>query len=164
MTKYECICGIITEIEPIDIGRDNNIGCCNMIFSVRAHNRKVVDFIVDNDTYTIDNITLGVGDDIIGFYDSGLVTPAIHPPQYRAVVMAKRVIGRNIKLKKFDRNYLSYDKKLQLDISPLTQIIMRNNQKYLCDFSGQDVAVVYKDSTKTIPVIARPSQIIILCR
>jgi len=163
VSKFVSVEGIVTSIEPIQTGRNRQNNCCVLMISVRNENRGVTNFIVDNDTYFIDNVTVAKGDRITAFYDSSLMVPLIYPPQYRAVVVAKQARNRSVKVDSFDRNLVSSDGSLKLNIAPSTKIRMRNNQYYLCDIVGKNVAVVYSATTRSYPAITTPSEIIVLC-
>lgn len=163
MSKFASVEGIVTSIEPVQTGRNRQNDCCVLMISVRNENRGVTNFIADNDTYFIDNIALVKGDRITAFYDSSLPVPLIYPPQYRAVVIAKQARNRNVKVDSFDKDLVSSDGSLKLNIAQSTKIMMRNNQYYLCDITGKNVAVVYSATTRSYPAVTTPSEIIVLC-
>lgn len=164
MGRYQSAEGVISSIEPVETGMNKDERCCYLFISVRTGLRDVVNFIVDNNTYFIDNQTLRAGDSVIGFYDTTVPVPLIYPPQYRAVVMAQKSSRRFVKVAVFDNELVSDDGSLKLNISPATKVIMRNNQTYLCNIAGKSAAVVYTNSTKSYPAITTPSQVIILCQ
>lgn len=156
--------GIITNIEPIRTGRDRQENCCNLMITVRTENRNVVNFVVDNDTYFIDHVNVKRGDAITAFYDANLMTIMIYPPQYRAVVIARQMRARFVKVGKFNRELVSDDGSVRLNISDNTKIIMRNGQRFLCNIEGHNAAVVYSVSTRSFPAVITPLQIVILCK
>ncbi|PKM62197.1 MAG: hypothetical protein CVU97_06320 [Firmicutes bacterium HGW-Firmicutes-21] len=164
MSTYVPIEGVITEIEPIRFGRDRPDNCCMLMMSVRGARGSIVNFIVDTNTYFIDNFTARRGDRIIAFYDSSLATPAIYPPQYRAVAVARQVANRFIIIDSFNRNFMNSGGSIRVNIGQGTRIIMTNNQTFLCDIVGRDVIVVYSIATFIFPAIINPNQIIVLCR
>lgn len=163
MSKFIAIEGIITSIEPVQTGRNRQNDCCVLMIAVRNENRGVTNFIIDNDTYFIDNVSVVKGDRVIAFYDSSLPVPLIYPPQYRAVVVAKQQRNRSVKVDSFNKDMVSSDGSLKLNITPSTKVIMRNNQYYLCNITGKNVAVVYSATTRSFPGITTPSEIIVLC-
>ncbi len=163
MSKFISVEGTITSIEPIQTGRNRQNDCCLLMIAVRDENRGVTNFVVDNDTYFIDNVAVVKGDRIMAFYDSSLPVPLIYPPQYRAVAVAKQMRGRSVKVDSFDKDFVSSDGGLKLNIAPSTRIVMRNNQYYLCDIAGKNAAVVYSVTTKSYPAVTTPSEIIVLC-
>lgn len=164
MSLFVSVEGVITSIEPIrtEINRQEN--CCTLMISVRTVNRNVINFFVDNDTYFIDNVKVQRGDKIIGFYDSSLPVPMIYPPQYRAVVISYQMRNRFVKVGRFNRELLIDDGSVRLNISPTTNIIMRNGQSFFCNISGHDAVVVYTISTRSYPGIITPIEIIVLCK
>ncbi|HAN20153.1 MAG: hypothetical protein A2Y15_03310 [Clostridiales bacterium GWF2_36_10] len=164
MSKYISVEGKITSIEPIRTGEDRQENCCNLLISVRTDNRNVIKFFVDNDTYFIDNVNVRRGDNIIAFYDSSLLVPLIYPPQYRAVVISRNMRFKFVKVGRFNRELISDDGNFKLNLRPDTKIIMRNNQDFLCNIYGRDVAVVYSVSTKSFPAQITPIEIIVLCK
>lgn len=164
VSAYVSAEGLITNIEPIRLGNERQDDCCNLIMSVRTENRNVINFIVDINTYFIDNENMKKGDTAIFFYDSSLITPMIYPPQFRAVVAAKQIKNRFIKVGKFNQNLVSSDGSIRLNITPSTRIILINGQTFLCDIPNRNVAVVYTASSRSFPAVVNPSQIIVLCR
>ncbi len=164
MSVFMSVEGTVTEIKPISIGRERRNECCTLMMSIRGERQEITNFIVDNDTYFINNAGIQPGDRVTAFYDSSLATPAIYPPQYRAVVIAKKMRGREVVVDTFDRFRINSDGSLRLNITDRTDIIMRNGQKFLCDIANRYVAVVYNGDARGYPAEVIPYEIIVLCR
>lgn len=107
---------------------------------------------------------VGVGDAVIGYYDTNAPIPLIYPPQYRALVMAKVTPNRNIKVDFFNRQLVSSDGTLKLNISPFTQILLENGQAFTGNPANRDLIVVYGPTTMSIPAQTIPYRIIVMCR
>ena len=164
MSTFVSVEGTVTDIIPLSIGIGTQDECCIMIMSVRGTNGNTVDFVVDSDTYFIDNANIRRGESIIAFYDSDVPTITIFPPQYRAVVVSRLMSNRFVAVTSFNRFMVSSDGTMRLNISTATRIIMRNGQSFRCDIADKNVAVVYSVSTRSFPAMITPSEIIVLCR
>lgn len=163
MRIYEPVEGIISNIEPIRTGKNRQEDCCNLFITLQLDNRSIANFTIDNTTYFIDQVNVKKGDSVTAFYDSRLPVIMIYPPQYRAVVIARRTRNRFVTVAKFNRELVSDDGSIRLNISDKTRIVMRNGQSFLCGIEGKHAAVVYSVSTKSYPAVTSPSEVIVLC-
>ena len=111
----------------------------------------------------LDHRFVSVGDQVTGFYDADVPVPFIFPPQYAAIVMAKNAPGHNVKVDFFNRQYLSSDGDLRLNISPDTQILLENGQIFNRNPANRYLIVVYGMTTRSLPAQTTPSQIIVMC-
>lgn len=118
--------------------------------------------IVSKDTYIVNNEKIDVGSVIIGFYHVNKPMIMIYPPQYNAEVVAIFSKDQNIKFDRFDKDLVSYDKSLKLNISKDTNIITEDGKDFKGNLSNKKLVVVYGVSTKSIPAQATPTQIIVL--
>lgn len=136
--------------------------CCNRMISLRSESG-IVNFIIDSDTRIIDNRQLWRGMRVMAFYDSSLPVPMIFPPQYRAQIIT--ALGRNeqVMLARFNRNLVSDDRTLQLNIAGNTVIQTINGQSVDCNLSNHDLLVFYSATTRSIPPQTTPRKIIVLC-
>ncbi|MDD4422875.1 MAG: hypothetical protein PHD46_07545 [Eubacteriales bacterium] len=163
MSRYVPVEGIVTDIEPVHTGDGRNEDCCTLIFTVRTENRNVVNFIIDNNTYFIDHVSIKLGDSIVAFYDSTLFTILVYPQQYKAIVVMRLTRNCSVKVIDIGPGLVSTDGSVRLDISEKTKIITRNSQIFPCDIENHTAAIVYTKSTRSYPAIIMPNEIIILC-
>lgn len=70
--------GTIAMIDDFWMGNGVKVGC-HKIMSVQNTDGQIVNFIVMPNTYFVDNVTMSVGDEVIGFYDSNAPAPSFIP-------------------------------------------------------------------------------------
>ena len=162
MPVFQSFRGTVTAIDDFWTGLGGSPGCTKLM-TVRDQNRRIVNFVVTPDTYFVDHARVSVGDTVTGFYDMTAPTPAIYPAQLRAIVMAKAHRGQNVKVDFFNDRLISRDGSLQLNITPSTQILLRNGQPFTGNPGNRDLIVVYGASTRSIPAKTVPDKIIVMC-
>ena len=162
MANFQSFSGIITMINDFWTGAEAPTGCYKLM-TVENRDGNIVNFVVTPDTYFVDHAMVRVGDAIIGFYDADAPVPLIFPPQLRAIVMAKAMPGINVKVDYFNRQLLSSDGLLKLNISPFTQIILENGQAFTRSPANQNLIVVYGPTPRSIPAQTTPYRIIVMC-
>ncbi len=162
MTQYNSYSGIILSIEDILIDSRDTLGC-NKLFTIQDSDNNIITFHVTPSTYFIDNITAKEGDLVTGFYDNNAPVPLIYPPRFRTLIMAVGLNDVNVKVDFFNRNLVSSDGLLRLNISPNTQITLENGQSFYQNPSNRNLIVLYGPTTRSIPAITTPYKIIVLC-
>jgi hypothetical protein len=100
---------------------------------------------------------------VTGFYDGDAPVPLIFLPQYAAIVMAKDAPGQNVFVDFFDRQLISSDGSLRLNISQDTRILLENGQLFNRNPANRYLIVVYGATTRSIPAQTTPTQIIVMC-
>lgn len=162
MEKYLSISGTIISLEPFSTSV-NDTSTCTLIIGIQSPNRDLNYFILDQNTYFVNHITLKKGDSITAFYDSMAPAPLIFPPRYRAVVIAPSLRHSFVKVDYFNENLISSDKQLKLNIGSRTRVLLPNNQVFLGNLGKQDLVVIYGASSKSIPAQTTPIEVIVLC-
>lgn len=156
MANFQSFSGIITMIT-------NNDGGCYKLVSVDNEQGMFVNFVVEPMTYFVDHMMVRIGDRITGFYDANVPVPLIYPPQYRAVVMAADSPNQHVKVDYFNEYLVSSDGQLRLNLSPQTPVLLENGQQFTGNLTNRNLIVSYGASTKSIPALTTPSQIIVMC-
>lgn len=123
----------------------------------------VVNFVVEPNTYFVNHEVVSIGDSVTGFYDANAPVPLIFPPQYAAIVIAKNTPAHSVTVDFFNRQLVSSDGNLKLNISLDTQILLENGQLFNRNPANRNLIVVYGATTRSIPAQTTPSQIIVLC-
>ncbi|WP_207653574.1 hypothetical protein [Clostridium peptidivorans] len=118
--------------------------------------------IISKDTYIVDNEKIEVGSVITWFYDANKPMLMIYPPQYNAEVVVINNKGQNVKVDRFDKNLVSYDKSLKLNISEDTEVILQNGKPFKGELKNRKLIVMYGPSTRSIPAQTTPTKIIVL--
>lgn len=155
--KFLSYQGIVT-----DINNFNEDGC-SKLFQIQVQNKSIVNFVINPDTYFVNGTKVSVGMAITVFYDADAPTILIYPPQLNAIVVAVNQQIQNIKVDRFDRNLLSQDKTLKLNISRSTDIVLENGQSFEGTLGGRNLIVLYGATTKSIPAQTTPEKIIVMC-
>jgi hypothetical protein len=162
MQYYGYFSGTVTAIE--DFWTYNEEEGCNKLITLTDGGGNIVNFVATPATYFVGREALNVEDSATGFYDTTLPVILIYPPQYRAVAMAKASPLRNVKVDRFDSQLISSDGTLKLNVSPSTQIVLENDQRFSGSLENRDLIVIYGATTRSIPAQTTPYKIIVICR
>ncbi len=163
MVNFGVFEGTITFISDFPISPNGASEGCYKMFTLEDGNGGIVNFVVSPTTYFVDHSTARTGDRIVGYFDTNAPVPLIYPPQYRAIVMVKNRTYQNVKIDYFNDQLLSSDGQLQLNISPITQLVLQNGQQFSSNPANRNLIVIYGPSTKSIPAQTTPYRIIVLC-
>ncbi|MCI5649640.1 MAG: hypothetical protein ACI4EG_04770 [Fusicatenibacter sp.] len=136
--------------------------CCSQMMTLRTESG-IVNFIIGPDTLIIDQRQLRQGMRVTAFYDGNMPVPLIYPPQYRALVAAALRRDEQVLISFFDRNLLSADQSLKLNIGRNTQITTGNGQRFPCNVGNRTLFVSYTATTRSIPPQTTPERIVVLC-
>lgn len=163
MKLFKSFSGTLIDIVDVFMNQDKNTIGCFKLMSVEDDNKDIVNFIVFPQTYFVNYETLSIGDKATGFYDANAPVPLIFPPQYRALVMSKNHVGKNVKVSYFNNELVSSDNQLKIIPSSKTKIVLQNNQYFTQNISNRNLIVVYGPSTKSIPTQTTPYEIVVIC-
>lgn len=160
--SFQSFQGVITAIDDFWSGFGGNTGCTKLV-TIRTRERQQVHFIVTPTTYFVNHVMINVGDTITAFYDINVPVPAIYPPRFTAVVIAKVTSHQNVKVDYFNNQLISSDGTLQLNVAPTTQILLENGQRFTANPANRNLIVIYSASTRSIPAQTVPEKIIVMC-
>jgi len=130
-------------------------------------------FVLSEDTYYINDIKTEVGTELTGYYEADKPMILIYPPNYSIDIVSPIMENVFIKADKYDKNLLSRDGDLKLNISENTEIVWANNtqinwikkptiselESVLCN---RNLIVLYDATTRSIPAQTNPIKIIVL--
>jgi hypothetical protein len=162
MMVFKSFSGMITMIDNFFTGNVRDTGCYKLM-TLQNSDGDIVNFVVSPTTYFVDHVMLHPGDRVTGFYDANAPVPFIFPPQYRAIVMALAMQYLNVKVDYFNEELLSSDGMLKLNLSPRTQIVLKNGQTFTGSPTGRYLIVLYGATTRSIPAQTSPEQIVVMC-
>lgn len=162
VARFQSFTGRIVMIDNFGLDTSNSDYGCYILVTVRNGTGVVVNFIVEPDTYFVDQYMMRIGDVIIGFYDGDVPVPLIYPPQYRAVVIAESSMN-TVKVDYFNEQLISSDGQLKINIAPATTILLENGQQFTSLLMNRYLIVSYRSSTKSIPAQTTPSEIVVMC-
>lgn len=163
MTVISSYSGKIISIEDIRLDARDTFGC-NKLFTIQDRDNNIINFVVTPSTYFINQVMAEEGDYVTGFYDSNAPTPLIYPPQFRTLVMAVNMREENVTVDFFNRQLVSSDGMLRLNIGPSTLIVLENGQRFYQNPSNHFLIVIYGSTTRSIPAQTTPKKIIVRCQ
>jgi len=163
MIKFQPFHGKITMIDDFEINATGENAGCYKLMSVDNGYGTLVNFVIAPNTYFVDQVMVGLGDMVTGFYDANAPTPLIFPPQFRAIIMVKETPYQNVKVDYFNSQLISSDNSLRLNIAPCTQIVLENGQFFTRNPANRNLIVIYGATTKSIPAQTTPYKIIVIC-
>jgi hypothetical protein len=163
MTNFYSFHGIVTMISDFFTNQKGEEEGCYKLITVENGSEEIVNFVVSPATYFVDYVMVSVGDHLTGYYDGDAPALLIYPPQYEALVMVKDSPEQNVKVDYFNSRLESSDGQLRLNISPYTQIILTNAQRFSKYPGNRDLIVIYGPTTRSIPPQTTPYRIIVLC-
>lgn len=155
-SSFQKVTGIIQNIS-------SGSSCCMRIISLMTDDQETVDFVISPDTIVIDCVRLRKGMRVAAFYDRNLPAPAIYPPRYQAELVTAVRRDQNVMLSYFDDDLVSEDNTLKLNLTPFTNIVTQNGQRFLCSPENEELLVYYTMSTKSIPAQTTPQKIVVIC-
>lgn len=163
MINFQFFHGRVTMIDDFWVQPNGEQLGCYKLMSVQNRYGSLVKFVISPDTYFVNHVRVKIGDMVTGFYDANAPTPMIFPPQFRAIVMAKNTPYQKVKVGYFNRQLISSDNKLKLNISQSTKIILKNDQTFTKNPANHNLIVVYGFTTMSIPAQTTPYKIIVMC-
>lgn len=158
MQRFQAFTGVVTGIS--NFGSSDG---CDQIMSVADRQGRVVNAIVGPDTYVVDQKMIKIGDRITMYYDADAPAVLIYPPQYHALVIVLDPAHDLVKLDYFNRQLISSDGQLQLNVGTDTSLVLENGQQFKGNLANRYLLVIYRATTKSIPAQTTPMKIIVLC-
>lgn len=163
MTVFNSYSGTILTIEDIRLDSRDSFGC-NKLITLEDQNKNIITFIVTPGTYFVDLVMAEEGDSITAYYDANAPVPLIYPPRFRALVIIVGTDEVNTKVDFFNRQLVSSDGLLRLNIADTTLVVLENGQPFYQDPGNHFLIVLYGPSTRSIPAKTTPYTVIVLCR
>lgn len=153
--------GTITDIQAA--GNGGRGGGCSQFITLETEDGGIVNFIVTADTYVVNFENLYVGMEAMFFYDGDAPAILIYPPQFQAVAAAEVIPGQSVTVSFFNRNLVSSDRDLQLNLDANVPVRTVNNQIFTGNPANRYLLVVYDRTTRSIPAQTTPLQVVVLC-
>ena len=163
MVNFKSFRGIVTQISDFAIGQNGEDAGCYQLMTVEDGNGGIVNFVISPTTYFVNEEIVTRGNMVTGYYDGDAPVPLIYPPQYQALVVVKENNAQNVKVDFFNSQLLSSDGQLKLNLSPYTQVLLRNGQPFTKNPANRNLIVLYGPTTRSIPAQTTPFKIIVWC-
>lgn len=159
---YKPVTGTVKEIHPF-VNADGSEDHSGYSLTIEGENESVSIVSVTEDTYLFGGKKPVVGSEIKAFYDITLPMIMIYPPRYNVVAIASDLAeGHNVKVSVFDRNLVSADNDLKLNMDDSVKVLTPSGDVYEGDLEGRLLAVVYGASTRSIPAQTTPIEVTVL--
>ncbi len=130
--------------------------------TIEGDDGNISNLLISKSTYIADNAEITKDTIITGYYDLNGPMLMIYPPQYTTEVVVIENDEQSIKVDTFDKELVSSDNSLKLNISEDTQIISQNGEKYEGSIFDKKLVVTYSWTTRSIPAQTTPSKIVVL--
>lgn len=155
-STYVPITGVVQSIRPFQ-GQ-----CCQQMLTLQT-TKGIVQFVISQNTYVIDDVRLRPGMSVSAFYDASLPIPLIYPPQYQAAFIGRKNPNETIVVDTFNRELISSDNSLRLNVARSTDVVTSNGQTFSCPLGNNLLIVYYTTTTRSIPAQTTPRRIIVMC-
>lgn len=162
MITFQSYHGMITRIENIQLSESGLSGCYKLI-TITSDENLPINFIASPETYFVDHVTVSIGDIITGFYDAKAPIPLIYPPRYAALFIAVDDKKQSVTVDYFNHELVNTSNTLKLNIGPRTMVLLKNDQQFTGKLGNQNLLVIYRFQTKSIPSQTTPEQVIVIC-
>ncbi len=162
MSRYASISGIVVTLaaQPAD---QTAYSPCALTLTVQDFYGNQNTVILEPTTYVLNQAPIRQGDMIIVFYDTQAPMPLIYPPRYRAAAVVKPAYAQSAYLDIFDKNQLSSDGMLKLELSSLTETRTQNGQIYDGSLTDRLLLVLFGTTTRSIPAQTVAESITVFC-
>lgn len=134
----------------------------NKFVLLESSDSKEVNMIITKDTYIVNGDTLAEGASVTGYYDANAPVIMIYPPQYNAEVLVVESREQLVKVDVFDKDLISSDNFLKLNLSETTEIVTKDGTAYKGELADKKLAVIYRTSSKSIPSQTTPIKVVVL--
>ena len=153
--------GIVKEIRPFLEADGKEV--FGKQFVLVENDAGTFNLITDENTYWVTEAELAVGANVTGFYDATLPITMIHPPQYQTEVMVVDLPeGQSVKTAIFDKNLVSTDNMLKLNLNNNVEIILQDGTAFDGEITNRKLVVIYDVATMSIPAQTTPKKIAVL--
>ncbi len=129
---------------------------------VESESGEQATFIITKDTFVMGKGEITVGSRISGYYDANAPMIMIYPPQYSAQVVVVESSEQIVKVDKFDKDLVSLDGFLKLNVTADVEVVQQNGTPYIGSLENKKLVVAYLTSTKSIPSQTTPKKIVVL--
>lgn len=130
--------------------------------SLEDADKMPINMIVSKDTYVVSNDEIKVGDTVTGYFDANAPMILIYPAQYNPQVVVVESADQQVKVDVFNKDLISADNMLKLNISEDTKVMTQDGKPFLEKLTGGKLVVQYDMATKSIPAQTTPIQITLL--
>lgn len=133
-----------------------------LIARVENADDSIADVIISPKTVRATDGKIAVSAQIVAFYDATAPMLMIYPPQYNAKVVAVLGEGQSITVDRFDKNMLSSDGSLKLNITKETKIVSESGKTFSGSLANRMLVVLYGIVLETYPMQTAPEKVIVL--
>ena len=160
--RFGSFTGKVTEIQPLtDTDGKAQEGWYTVV--VEKEDGALAHFRITPEAFALTDEPLAVGAEFTGYYDATLPMIMIYPPQYTPPVYAVDLEDPlNVSVDHFDKNLISSDNMLKLNLSDTTAVVTQSGETYKGELTDKNLAVVYDFITKSLPAQTTPITVVVL--
>lgn len=130
--------------------------------NVESKDGRTANMIIASKTLLTEDVRLETGQIITGWYDADKPMIMIYPPQYTVELVTSPASDLTIKADHFDKNLVSRDGMLKLNLSKETVLVDQDGKVYKESLTDKNLLVYYGISTKSIPAQTVPEKIFVM--
>ncbi|MDR2648819.1 MAG: copper amine oxidase N-terminal domain-containing protein [Clostridiales bacterium] len=150
------------KIKEIQKPAAENAGYTEVLLTENAEGGQTA-FRITGDTCFVTDKKADIGAEIIGFYDGGAPMTMQYPPSPMAKVIAVGLEkDKFIKVDRFNKELISEDGQLKLNIGPDTKTTLQNSEAFDGELASRTLVVIYSGATRSIPAQTTPEKIVVL--
>lgn len=154
--EFGSFTGVVKEITERGSAQDSKL----VLIENEAGNQ--ANIIITNKTYILNHAEISVGSTMTAYYNAKAIMLMIYPPQYLAEVVVTGNQASNVKVDLFNKDLVSADNALKLNISPATEVVLQDGKIYDGELTNRKLVVIYGVSTRSIPAQTTPEKVIVL--
>ena len=117
---------------------------------------------ISSNTYIVNNVDIAIGSVVTGFYKANAPMIMIYPAQYNTEVLMIDNKDENIKVDLFNKDLVSSDNSLKLNITADIEIVLQDGKAFEGELANRKLVVMYDVSTRSIPAQTNPSKVVVL--
>ena len=154
--RFNPVSGTVKEIKKSET--DKNI--TYLLLEIDKENEAYL--VLNKDTYFVNDEEIYIGSNVTGYYDAQAMMIMIYPPQYVASVVVVSNKDQKIKVDLFDKDLISADGLLKLNIGENTKVVTKDNKEFKGDLKNRKLAVFYRTIAKSNPANTVPDKVVML--
>ncbi|MFD2115654.1 stalk domain-containing protein [Paenibacillus yanchengensis] len=152
--KFMTVTGVVDKITEHTL-QDNT-----KIVTVKAKDDSITNFYVTDETYVANELKTGAN--VVAYYNGNAGAPMIFPPQYQALVIANSTTGESVIADHFDKNLISADGQLKLNINDKTEVVSYDGKAFDGELTNKNLLVTYSVSNESLPAQTIPTKVVVL--
>lgn len=153
---FNSFTGVVKEISDFETIKGSKL------ILVEGADEALANILISDDTYVVNEAEIKIGATITGYYDANAPMLMIYPQRINAEVVSVQTTDFCIQVDRFNKDLISSDNFLKLNISDETEIILQDGTPFKGELANRKLVVLYGVSTRSIPAQTTPSKVVVL--